>query len=158
THVFSGSSLNEFRFAVNRTRPTQKSFPIVDIDPALSFVPGKVFGTIQFSSTTSEKLALSTLGTNRAAPQIFAQNLFQESDTFSTVRGIHSLKFGVDVERVQVNSFLGSSSTGNYQFGGLTDLLSARSSRFSVQISDATSTPARGWRRTLYAWFVQDDI
>ena len=40
THILSSASLNEFRFAFNRTTPSQDSLPAIQIDPALSFVPG----------------------------------------------------------------------------------------------------------------------
>ena len=66
---------------------------------------------------------LSVLGTNNGAFQSWTQNIFEENDTFSTVRGPHSLKFGVDFERVQLNNVFGTASRGAYQFGGLQSLL-----------------------------------
>src|SRR5262249_22829808 len=44
THIFSGTSLNDFRFSVNRTNPGRDSNALVPIDPSLSFVPGQSFG------------------------------------------------------------------------------------------------------------------
>jgi carboxypeptidase family protein/TonB-dependent receptor-like protein len=157
THIFSGASLNEFRFALNRTDPGQNSGSVAPVDPSLSFVPGQAFGTIRYS-TTGSLLQLSELGSSRTAPQHFAQNIFQTTDTFSTVKGAHSLKFGADFQRIQINLFQGSFSRGAYQFGGLTDLLAGNPNRFSFLSLDPPSAQSRGWRRILFGWFVQDDF
>jgi len=132
THVFSGASLNEFRFAFNRTSPIQDSIPSKSIDPSLSFVPGAPFGTIIYSNSLLQTLQLSTLGPNNAGRAFSPLNLFQETDTFSKVHGRHSLKFGADLERQQLNTLGGSNQRGTYRFGGyrVCWLASRTSSRF----------------------------
>jgi hypothetical protein len=157
THVFSGASLNEFRFAFNRTAPSTDSLPVTPLAPSLSFIPGLAFGNIKYSAVSSGALQLSTLGTNNGGQQSWTQNLFEENDTFSTVRGAHSLKFGVDFERVQLNNVFGTASRGSYTFGGLQGLLAAQATQFTFLLLDSTSTNRRGWRRDLLGWFVQDD-
>jgi carboxypeptidase family protein/TonB-dependent receptor-like protein len=157
THIFSGASLNEFRFAFNRTDRGQDSVPINPVNPSLSFVPGQLFGTIAYSGVTTGSLQLSSLGTGTTRQQ-FTQNLFQESDNFSTVRGAHSLKFGIDLQRIQLNNVYSPNIRGTYQFGGLQSLLAGQSSRFQFLLLDSTSSKIRGWRRSLFGWFVQDDI
>jgi carboxypeptidase family protein/TonB-dependent receptor-like protein len=157
THVFSGASLNEFRFAFNRTHPAGDSEPVTPLDPSLSFVPGQVFGTIQFSNSTVTKTQLTSLGPNSSAKNYGIQNLFQTSETFSTVRGAHSLKFGVDAERQQLNTIYFSCGRGCPQFGGLQDLMAGRPSTFRGLVLGSGSTGIRGWRRILLGWFVQDD-
>jgi carboxypeptidase family protein/TonB-dependent receptor-like protein len=158
THVFSGASLNEFRSAFNRTTPGQNSNSVKPIDPSLSFVPGKPFGSIQYSATTGGALQLSTLGTNAGANQNGFQNLFQTTDTFSTVRGAHSLKFGADLQRIQLNINYANGIWGAYQFGGLQNLLTAQPSQFRFLLSDSHSSGRRGFRQILFGWFVQDDF
>jgi carboxypeptidase family protein/TonB-dependent receptor-like protein len=158
THVFSASSLNEFRFAFNRTHPGQNSSPVIPIDPSLSFIPGQVFGTIQFSNTDITKTQLSTLGTGSGGSNYAIQNLFQTTETFSTVRGAHSLKFGVDLERQQLNTIYLSCGYGCPQFGGLQALLAGQPSTFRGLVVGKGSTGIRGWRRILAGWFVQDDF
>ena len=107
THVFSSTSVNEFRAAFDRTYRKMDSHPIVPIDPSLSFAPGLTMGTIKFATGTTgggaAAAGLSEIGAHSATPNANAQNIFQESDTFSTVQGSHSLKFGADLERVQLN-------------------------------------------------------
>jgi carboxypeptidase family protein len=159
THIFSGSSLNEFRFAFNRTSPAQDSTPLHPLDPSLSFVPGQGFGTISYSAAIFGALSLSTLGVNSAGGlSANTQNLFQGSDTFSTVRGAHSLKFGVDLQRVQLNATSSTNVKGNYQFGGLQSLLAGQPTRLSILQLGPNSSSFRGWRRILFGWFVQDDF
>jgi carboxypeptidase family protein len=158
THVFSGASLNEFRFALNRTHPSSISLPLIPLDPSLSFVPGQIFGTISSSATSGERLQLSNLGTDKGAKSSWPQNLFQESDTFSTVRGAHSMKFGVDLQRIQLNNYSSPNSRGVYVFGGLATLLAGTPSRLTVSLLGGNqSIPERGWRRILFGGFVQDD-
>jgi hypothetical protein len=157
THIFSGASLNEFRFAYNRVVLGQDSGPLVAVDPALSFVPGRPFGVIQFSGGGIQMNQLSVLGTSQSANAATPQNLFQESDTFNYVRGPHSIKFGADLQRVQLNNISETNIWGAYQFGGLASLLAGTPTQFRFFLVDATSNPERGWRRSLFGWFVQDD-
>jgi len=155
THIFSGTSLNEFRFGFNRADPISDAKSLVPIDPSLSFVPGQPFGIIRQGGTglVGQLVEMGRLFT----AQNYAQNLFQETDTFSTVRGAHSLKFGADVERIQLNLNSGSTA-GNYLFTGLRSLLAGQPTQFSVTLLGGTSTLVRTWRRNLFAWFVQDDF
>jgi hypothetical protein len=156
THIFSAASLNEFRFGFNRTDPT--FLGTTSIDPTLSFIPGLPFGTIQFSTASVGSTQLSNLGNNSKVPQDFVQNLYQSTDSFSIVRGAHSLKFGADVERIQLNLHEGDPTLGVYTFGGLLPLLAAQPSRFDFLLLGGDSTTIRGWRRTMFGWFLQDDF
>jgi carboxypeptidase family protein/TonB-dependent receptor-like protein len=156
THVFSGASLNEFRFAFNRTNPHQNTLPVISLDPSLSFVPGEVFGLITFSARTAGSASVSAIGTARGGLNKWPQNLFQTTDTFNAVHGAHSLKIGVDLQRVQLNNYYGVAARGSYQFGTLEDLLAGRPSSFSVLLPQ--SDKIRGWRRILLGAFVQDDF
>ena len=158
THIFSGSSLNEFRFGFNRTDPGQDTLPAVPIDPNLSFVPGQTFGLIQYGAVGSSGNQLQSLGVSRTSPQHFAQNIFQTTDSFSTIKGAHSLKFGFDFQRIQINLFQGSHSRGTYQFEGLQQLMEGNPTRFDFLLLDPPSAQSRGWRRILFGWFVQDDF
>ena len=158
THTFSGTSLNEFRFAFNRTARGMNSYPLNPISTALSFVPGQPFGTISFSQGNPGTSQLSQLGINPGGLQSWTVNLFQGTETFSTIRGAHSLKFGVDLERQQLNNLYGSQLRGNYQFGGLSSLLAATPKQFRFLLNSGQSNPERGWRRILISGFVQDDF
>jgi hypothetical protein len=159
SHIFSARSVNEFRAAYNRTHPTGVGVPTMNIDPSLSFVPGQPFGAIRFQFNTAgngitQGVSETGLGVGRGT---FPQNIFQESDTFSTIRGLHSLKFGVDVERIQLNTN-GGAPEGAYQFGGLVPFLAGTPTQFTANLLGGNYNVERGWRRMLFGWFVQDDF
>src|SRR5262249_398163 len=164
THVFSGASLNEFRTAYNRTPREQTSYPVKPIDPSLSFVPGTGMGTISYSAQAQigGQGTLSQLGSHSGTPAAFTQNIFEESDTFSTVRGAHSFKFGADLQRVQHNYLsLPDGESGLYTFGGLTQLLAGTPITFVD--SNFPGVPGLGAnilgnRQILFGTFAQDDF
>jgi hypothetical protein len=159
THIFSPSTLNEFRFAVNRTDPNGNSYATGPINSNLLFVPGQVFGSIAFTSTTNGPAVLSSLGTNKTPRQDVHQNLITESDTVTTVKGAHTIKFGFDVEREQINQVTCTSCAGAWQLSSLPNFLTAKpTGTYTVALINATSTPQRGWRRILFGAFAQDDI
>ena len=163
THIFSPSTLNEFRFAVNRTRPSQVGYPAIDIPASLSFVPGQPFGAFTFSQSVGGSSALSPLGTSPFSLELFPQNLITESDTVTKVWGAHTVKFGVDVEREQINNTGCFGCDGQFIFSGLTSLLNAMPTGYNSQAAGLTpagtiSNGGRGWRRILFGSFVQDDI
>jgi len=158
THILSGTSLNEFRFAFNRTNPDEISLPTVPIDPSLSFIPGRSFGTIAFNAAvTSATAQLSSLGSNANYPVLWPQNLFEATETYSVVRGAHSLKFGFDLERIQFNGWSATNSNGTYTFGGLLPLLAGQATQFQAYIIGQNSNPERGYRRVFFGGFAQDD-
>ena len=70
--------------------------------------------------------------------------------------GIHSIKFGGDVERMQDNEISASNINGLFRFDSLTQFLTNEPSLFS-----GTGTPLPpdiGLRETLFGAYVQDDI
>jgi len=167
THVFSGTAINDFRFGFNRNvRSTALGPTGVDVPPALSFVPGLPMGRFQFSAGTSAANAgggLVTLGNLNATPIVNAQNLFQTSDSFSLIRGAHSLKFGFDAQRYQHNVVSIGGIRGSWQFTSLAGLIAGQPDRLDTgrvvgNLPDGGyATGQFGWRSTLYGWFVQDD-
>ncbi len=159
THIFSATALNDFRFAFNRTDPGTTTGSLQPTGPALSFLPGADFGTITFTTAAGTGgLQLTELGTQAVAPQTFTQNVFQVTDAVNYVRGPHSWKVGMDVQRVQLNTNYLSWRRGNYTFTSLSDLLNARPSQFQFAFIGGSSSPVRGWRQVLVGSFVQDDV
>ena len=98
------------------------------------------------------------MGTTAAQPQYFPQNLFQEGDTFSYVKGPHTWKMGVDVERFQLASNGLNSQRGTYSFASLRDFIANQPNQLTFSLVGGASSPNRGWRQTLFGWFVQDDF
>ncbi len=159
THIFSGTTLNEFRASMNRGVPRTGTRPLIPLDSSFDFVPGAGVGNISFT-TASGALAtsVSEWGTSSANPQTFTQNTFQYSDNFSTVRGAHSWKFGATVERIQLNVAQSSNVRGSYSFASLPQFLQGQATQFQFQYIDSTHSLVRGYRQLLPGWFVQDDI
>ena len=165
THIFSAAALNEFRASYNRTDRAQNSYSTTPIPASLDFVPGTgLLGDMKFASSVSSSgsSGLSELGTHSGSPLDFHQNIFEESDTFSIVKGAHSLKFGIDVQRVQENFLaLTNGEEGLYNFGGLTSLLAGTPSSF--QDSQFPGIPGLGTnvmgpRQNLIGFFGQDEF
>jgi hypothetical protein len=158
THIFSGNSLNDFRVAYNRTNLRTDPITLIQIDPAVTFVPGQDVGQMTFTAQSSGTGQLAELGSSQTRPQYFPQNVFQESEIFSTVRGAHSLKFGLDVQRVQINQNVGIGGLrGRMTFGGLEPFLASTPTQFQVTLPSSNNHFQRGWRRTVVGWFIQDD-
>jgi carboxypeptidase family protein/TonB-dependent receptor-like protein len=160
THVFSGEMLNEFHFAFNRTGPGLKSGPLDVQSHALDFIPNAGFGSISFAiaSSGSGAAQLAPLGPTGAYPQYFPQNVFQEADTFSYVKGPHSWKLGFDMERIQLGNNSLANQRGVYTFTSLASFLAGQPSQLSFALIGGLSSPNRGWRQDLFGWFIQDDF
>jgi outer membrane receptor protein involved in Fe transport len=158
THIFSGASVNELRVSMNRTGIRNDSLPTKPIDPSLSFNPGQPFGTIKFSQTGTSggagaaSAGISEIGSTSNRPTSNPQTIFEENDTFSTVRGGHSLKFGGSIQRYQLNE-LQTATAGTWTFGGLTSFLTGTPTSLAIQAKPSYF----GWRQTLIGYFVQDD-
>ena len=159
THIFSGSTLNEFRFSMNRSVPRNGTGSLEPLDSSLDFIPGAGIGNIAFT-TASGALATSVTewGTSSSSPQTFTQNVFQAGDTFTTVRGAHSWKLGFNFERIQLNVLQASNVRGSFSFDSLTAFLQGRARQFQFQFIDSTHSLVRGYRQIIPGWFVQDDI
>ena len=139
THIVSTSALNEFRFAFNRTFPSQV-LSTLNAPASLAFVPGQAAGTISFANSGSTGGQLSLWGNSQKSPTTYGQNLFQVTDAFSYIRGAHSLKFGADLQRIQGNTDGSIGYTrGFYTFGGLLPLLAAQPTNFSVATTGGSS-------------------
>ena len=155
THIFSGNAINDFRSAFNRT--VSLSALANDSHGDLAFVPGQPFGLISFTGVGG----IARLGNVPANPLGNIQNLFQESDTFSLIRGAHSIKFGFDLERSQLQT-VSSQASGRIQFNSLANFLAAAPFNLLGKVvgalpSGGSSVNEFGWRRWLVGWFVQDD-
>jgi carboxypeptidase family protein len=158
THIFRSNVLNEFRAAFNRTNPHDDSTAVPPLDPALKFFPSaREMGAISFSAGrgTSTGGALSQIGP-RAEPRKFTQNIWEYTDNVSHWTGRHSIRAGVDFQRIQFNGQLLESPFGTFGFTGLSNLLLA--SPTSVDVQKPGSNGAPGFRQSLVGMFVQDDF
>src|SRR5262249_15820291 len=108
------------------------------------------------------------VGDTEFSPERIAENLFQIGDPVSWIRGKHSVKFGGDFRRQQLNFFQLQSAQGEMSFNGqytsnlttgrggnaLADiLLGIASSKY--QDTAHGTWPTRFWD---FASFIQDDV
>jgi hypothetical protein len=170
THTFNERLLNDlhggyFRYAVN----------------ALPFNFGKDLGTQlgipnvnrpgypnSSGLTNIDVSGFTSLGDSQYLPEHVFENIIQVADTLTSIKGRHSLKFGVDFRRQQRNFFQLSNPRGYFVFGGgyTNDLTTANGGNaladllFGVPISNeqdflAGIYPTRYWD---LAEFFQDDF
>jgi hypothetical protein len=150
-HVFSATALNEARFNATRfsvdqfkdAADTNFGIPRVEVEGL------PIGGRIRFGANRGE-----------GTPGIFAQNIFELSDTFSKTFGNHATKFGVTYRWEQDNSDLSGGSRPLYSFVGLFNLANDTPIFEAVNVDPRTGDPAdaqRYFRTPYFALFVQDD-
>jgi len=119
THIFTPTTVNEFRFGYNRINSHryqlnaftdvsgQLGFPGVPYSPGNGGLP-----TITFGDGSS-----IPVGSSGYLPSIEKQNSFVFTDNFNKVLGSHSLKFGGEIRIEQFTIFQPSQSRGAMSFG-----------------------------------------
>jgi len=159
-HVFSGTSLNAARFGFSRavgiTGGVSKVLSANMLNAAHAFVPGGFAGAVQsVPGVTSFQGAPTAQGTLPSSRSLF-WNSFQGGDDVFLTRGIHALKFGAFVERMQDNERLFANVNGVFRFDSLANFLTNQPHVF--QGVRTTSVPDVGLRQTLLGLYAQDDI
>ena len=151
--VLGPNALNNFRFGFNRTFST-----IVQTAPdEPSIVPGQPFGSVQIGAIGSFSRPLSLIGASSGnGPRLWVYNIFEWADDFTYVTGKHTLKTGVDIQRMRDNTSKTTGLRGAYTFDTLGDFIEGRPS--DLQVSRPLGVPPYwGLRQTLYAVYAQDD-
>jgi hypothetical protein len=119
-------------------------------DPSFGTVPGLNATAIIVPGLTFFSGGLGTPSQYR-----FHWTSIQASDDISLTRGAHSLKLGVNVERMRDNILAISNRGGEFAFSSLSDFVSNRPFSLSVAIPSAISE--RGFRQTIVGAYLQDD-
>ena len=148
--IISATTLNEARFNGTRFANDQVSdasntnFGIPRVE-----VEGLPFDRIRFGAPHGE-----------GTPGIFAQNIFELSDTLTKVIGNHAFKFGGVFRLEQDNSDLSGGARPLYSFSGLFNLANDTPIFEQINADPRTGLPAdsqRYFSTNYYAGFVQDD-
>ena len=118
THTFNPTALNEFRVAFVRFN-YKAVFPTnVELPSSLGFTGI----TPQFPDFASAPLisllGYFNLGFSGNGPQPTVDNTYQIDDNFSKVIGTHTLKFGFDGRRYEVNNPFLNNNNGSFTFDG----------------------------------------
>lgn len=154
THTVSPQSLNSLHFGISRlvatTGLTFHGGNSLVGDPTFGTVPGLNAAAVIVPGLTFFSGGLGTPSNFR-----FHWTSIQALDDVSLTRGTHSVKFGVNVERIRDNILAISNPGGEFQFNLLSDFLSNRPFSLSAAIPGAISE--RGFRQTIVGGYVQDD-
>ncbi len=84
-------------------------------------------------------------------------NSYQLYDDAFWTHGLHSIKFGFAVERMQDNVLADLQPTGLFGFGSLQAFFSAQPQASSAQATLPGNLTERGIRETLFGGYIQDD-
>ncbi len=131
TTVVSPRSINEFKAGFNRSDYATKNESVLNVQ----------ISAPQFSTLYND------------TGKIQASNSFDYLDTFSTLKGRHQIRAGVEIRRVQLNSTATSSNDYELTYGSTANVLNNILSQESL----VSTLPTTGLRRTEYFGFVQDE-
>jgi hypothetical protein len=156
-HIFSDKLLNVASISFVRTNQSEND-DLSQAPAIMTFIPGRPMGTITISN-------IATIGVSPYLPLDWLQNTFTEADEIDWVRSSHTLKFGIQVARLQCNCIQISSPGGNYTFttntpagvySGLEGFLTDVPTTLQAPLP-GFSDALRNGRQTNLSWFVQDD-
>ncbi|MGA8619282.1 MAG: carboxypeptidase-like regulatory domain-containing protein [Candidatus Sulfotelmatobacter sp.] len=118
-HTFSPTMLNEARFAYLRFNYNALT-PVTTQNPSTYGFTGLTSNQApQFQELPIMNVSgLFTLGYSDDAPQPRVQNTYQVVDNLSKVMGHHTLKFGFNMDRLEINNPFYSSLNGSYAYNG----------------------------------------
>jgi hypothetical protein len=156
--IFSPKLLNIFSFGFGRQGTGEQSLESPATDERLQFVPRSawrfplgappILGSINVSGVTG--IGLGRGWVNRLI------NRFQYIDDMVYNSGAHSLKFGINWQRLQYNSDNPSRPAGDFTFASIVDFLAGQPSQFRGDILPSTDS-VRGIRYSIIGWYVQED-
>ena len=151
THIYSPQLIGRTHISLNRTH-------LVATDPPLE---GFTFPRFTFADQPDVpgNISVSGLrgwGGRSFNPKDHAQTVYQFKEDLFFSTGRHSFKFGGQFERFQANVRTDFNAGGNFRFGSLEDFLLNEPNRF-LAIKPGSDN-IRGWRQSLFGFYLQDDI
>ncbi|MCU1237103.1 MAG: TonB-dependent receptor plug, partial [Candidatus Solibacter sp.] len=154
THVFRPDIVNIARAGLSRSdsaAPTQPAAinPLA-ADTSLGFLPGTPVGGISITGFTSVVGGVGSAGEN-----IFHYTGWQFYDDVYYTHNVHSLEFGVAIERIDSNESGKANPNGVYTFGSLQAFLTNQPQRFSATIPG--KSPTIYLRQSVSAFYARDD-
>ena len=159
-HVFSSNMLNAARFGFSRSvgiiGKVDQVFNPAMKDSSYAFEPGGFAGDIQSIPGVTSFLGAPTAEGYIPSSRAIYWTTYQGGDDVILTRGIHSIKLGVEAERMQDNELQASNINGLFRFDSLAQFLTNQPSLFS-----GTSTilpPDDGLRESLFGVYAEDDM
>jgi len=153
-HTFHPQLLNSFVFGINRVVTTSgltflSGNPLV-ADPSYGTVP-----SLNAAAVIVPGLTFFSGGVGTPSNFHFHWTSIQASDDISLTKGTHSVKFGVNIERMRDNILAISNPGGEFAFSQFSDFLTNQPFSLSAAIPSAVSE--RGLRQTIVGTYIQDD-
>ena len=166
--TISSRSVNEFSVGYNRFQNKNNITDNATFTPQLGIpgLPNDCFPPMRFSGHNSSGFApLFGVGCKNVDPS----ESYVYQDTYSYLRGKHSLKFGGEIRRYRYNTFEPGPLSGDFSFNdlqtALPDFPGDTGHPFASFILGAVRSANRsiyttepGYRAGLYAFFAQDDF
>jgi len=161
--TFAPGLINELRFGVNRTTASSSSD---NTHPGLSvsLVPDRPFGMIDITG-------ISLFGNSPVFPLGDYSTVYQVQDQLSCTIGRHTLKFGAEFRRLDLNGTLDFGVNGLYEFEDLTAFgLPASSNNPALEfflegvplayvgVIPSNADSERGYREIVASGFAQDFV
>jgi Carboxypeptidase regulatory-like domain/TonB-dependent Receptor Plug Domain/TonB dependent receptor len=150
-HTFASGTINTAQLGFNRSVQESDNQRTIDIPASMSFVPGEKFGYISISGLVTE------LGGDFRLPRLDRLNNFQVSDTLFLTRGAHALKIGGQAHRLHFNQNTVSQRGGVLNFDSLELFLRGQARTADLAVPGLVD-PVRGYRQSLFGFFLQDDF
>ena len=147
SHIFSPTTVNEFRVGYNRI--WIEFAPFVQTNPQSIGIGDGITGAVGLPQITIKDSGV-IFGGPTGFPQGRGDYTAAVSDTLSRTVGKHNIKFGGEYRRSNVNSFAGD--TGLFTFNTFNQFLSDQAASFSV---NPATNPSRIFINAL-GLFVQD--
>ncbi len=154
TKYVTPESVNALRFGFSRVsadiiKPVELLLPFAG-DPGNGFVPGIPVGFIGVTGISNY-----TGGPGAGGEVKYGFNSIQVYDDLFWTKGMHSLKFGANVERLQDNELGTLKPNGVFNFTSLADFLTDQPASFSAALTQAVAP--YNFRQTIVGTYFEDD-
>jgi hypothetical protein len=154
SHVFNPSTVNFVRLGLNRVTAEQvqalSTLNPLAADLAYGFLPGRNIGQISIAGLTTYPG-----GPGAEGDYLFHYTSYQAGDNLALTRGAHSIRAGLDLERIQSNTLGAGNNNGVVSFGSLQSFLTNQPSSFQATLP-GTNVP-ESLRQDVIGIYLQDD-
>ncbi len=147
--VVTGNLLNTARVGFSATEFSSDDVELTPLDPSLSFIPGRNFGTLVVGGLTN--LGITTFGPTTSP----AQDLLIVSDDLTFIKGRHTFKIGASYRDFTIEEGNSLLDNGLWNFFSLQNFLQNRP--FAFLGLQTTSIRGRETEQSLLGLYVQDD-
>jgi hypothetical protein len=118
THTFAPNLVHEARAGFSRLASVSRPFTQGQNLAAKLGIPGVNVSPVLSAMTTIFISQFAGLGEGSFIPLVKINNNYQFSDMVSWTKGIHTLRFGTDLVRRQINTFDSPNPLGQFNFVG----------------------------------------